>query len=506
MKSYHKCNFAHKLFNMRLIQILFIVMLIACKSETATEPTSVASEERTNQSSNDTNTQGQKSHEEYRSGPADVKLNIKNVADFTSTLISFVAEGHFRVDSAQIRNGQFRFQKEEGYPQGLYYASIRPNEYVQFFFGEDQVFELEADGNNLIGSMKVKGDKCNEVFYQNLKYEEGYNPKYKDITTQMNAIADKNSSQYKALNNQKVALENERKAHLQSIFKGNEDLLFVKFKQAGQNPDIRQGVSDDEMVYHYRNEFWDNVDFSDSRLIRTPVIINKLKRYITELTPQNGDSIVKYSKKLIDMSISNKDYFKFFANWIALQYEPTKTTLMDPEKVFVNLVQNYFTRELAYWSDSMEVYAIQQRAGEMAQSLIGSIGPDVISTDQFGNTKSIYEKKAEYVIVYMYNPTCEHCMVQTPLLVDWYNKNKNNNRDVFAIAIDTNEDEWKQYINEKNMTFTNVFDPTNRSIYAKYYVDVTPEIYVLNKERRIIGKNLKVNQIETVIQQDKDRK
>ena len=52
------------------------------------------------------------------------------------------------------------------------------------------------------------------------------------------------------------------------------------------------------------------------------------------------------------------------------------------------------------------------------------------------------------------------------------------------------------------MDWTNVFDPTNRAIYATYYVDNTPEIYVLNRNRTIIGKNLKVHQIETILQRD----
>ena len=144
--------------------------------------------------------------------------------------------------------------------------------------------------------------------------------------------------------------------------------------------------------------------------------------------------------------------------------------------------------------------------GEMAQSLIGLTGPDVISTDQNGQTKSIYEMKQDYIVVYMYNPTCEHCMKETPELVKWYNKNKNTRSvGVYAIAIDTDDAEWKQYVNDKNMdVFTIVFDPTNKSIYAKYYVNVTPELYLLNKDRKIIAKNLKVFQIDTMIERDQN--
>jgi hypothetical protein len=56
------------------------------------------------------------------------------------------------------------------------------------------------------------------------------------------------------------------------------------------------------------------------------------------------------------------------------------------------------------------------------------------------------------------------------------------------------------------MAWTNVFDPSNRSIYGKYYVDVTPEIYVIGPDRKIIAKNIKVNQIEEVIQRDKEQR
>ena len=103
----------------------------------------------------------------------------------------------------------------------------------------------------------------------------------------------------------------------------------------------------------------------------------------------------------------------------------------------------------------------------------------------------------------MYNPTCEHCMKETPQLVEWYKKNKNSGVDVFAIAIDTDKNEWTDYIEKNGMEFTNVFDPTNESIYAKYYVNVTPEIYLLNKERKIIAKNLKVFQIDEMINRDR---
>ena len=140
----------------------------------------------------------------------------------------------------------------------------------------------------------------------------------------------------------------------------------------------------------------------------------------------------------------------------------------------------------------------------MAASIVGKKGPNVTAKNPQGELKSLYDLKAPYLIVYMYNPDCEHCQEQTPKLVEFYKEWKNKGVDVYAIVLDTDQEKWSQYIAKTGMTFTNVFDPTNKAIYATYYVDQTPELYVLNPDRIIIGKNLKVNQIETIINRDKN--
>ena len=484
---------------MRFIQIVFFLILFSCSnSNSETEHTS---SEGSSANSGVISTDGV--DVPIMGGPAHIEMSINNAPDAKSYLIASVAGSNFRMDSTEIKAGKLELKKADGYPQGLYYFSLPNKQYVQFFLAEDQEFKMQFDANDMTGSMQVSGSKENEIFYQNLKFEADYNTQYQAVLKEMAPYVEKTGAAYEALDKKKRALEKSRQDHLESLYKGNEGLLFVSFKKAGQNPVIREELPNDQKVYFYRKEFWDNVDFSDRRLIRTPVVSNKLKRYIKELTPQNGDSLVKYSSVLIDKTLPYPEYFKYISNWIAIEYDSGKTTLMDPEKIFVHLTQNYFTRERAFWADSMEVFALQQRAGEMAQSLVGLQGPDVVSTDENGNTQSIYSKTADYIVVYMYNPTCEHCMKETPQLVEWYKKNKNSGVDVFAIAIDTDKNEWTDYIEKNGMEFTNVFDPTNESIYAKYYVNVTPEIYLLNKERKIIAKNLKVFQIDEMINRDR---
>jgi len=420
-----------------------------------------------------------------------------------------VGEQQYLADSSRMdAKGTILFKNPEPYKAGLLYVVLEKGGAFQILIDKDQTFSMSTNINDLNGAMQVKGNLDNEILYKSLKSETAIQEKVNPLNQQMKAVG-KSSPQYAALKTQRDQLLAERKKNLQALFQQYPTSFFTSFKKAGQNPEIKDirysdgTLNEPAQVYAYRQEFWDNVDFSDERLMRTPVISNKLKRYITELTPQHPDSIISSARYLVDKALPYPTYFQHFANWITLNYDPKKTTIMDPQAVFTYMIQNYFTQERAFWSTPAEIQGLQLRAHEMAASLVGKKGPNVTAKNPQGQDKSIYDMTADYIIVYMYNPDCEHCQEQTPKLVQYYNQWKNKGVDVYAIAIDTDQQKWTDYIAKTGMTFTNVHDPTNRAIYATYFVDQTPELYVLNKDRIIIGKNLKVNQIQTIIDRDK---
>jgi peroxiredoxin len=164
------------------------------------------------------------------------------------------------------------------------------------------------------------------------------------------------------------------------------------------------------------------------------------------------------------------------------------------------MIQNYFTKERAFWSDSMTVYGLQQRADQMAYSLVGQQGPDITVPGLDGKPKRLYDLKKPYIAVFMFNPECEHCIEETPKLIQAY-KGLKNELDIYAIALDTEDAKWKAFVKQYGLgDFTNVYDPTNRSIFKTYYVDNTPELYLLGPDRKIVSKNLKVEQLAQAIE------
>ena len=442
----------------------------------------------------------------------DIKITIQGGKASLVRLIGMFQDRQYLADSARMdANGVILLKRAEPYKPGLLYVALKQGGALQLLITEDQTFEMTTNINDLAGAMQVTGSLDNEILYKSFKIESAIQAKMNPLSQQMKGL-DKNDPKYQQIKAQRDVLVGERKTSLDNLFQQYPNSFFTAFKKAGQNPtvkDIRNAdgsINEQAQVYAYRTEFWDNVDFSDDRLLYTPVITNKLKRYINELTPQHPDSIISAASFLVDKSLPYPEYFQYFANWITLNYDPKETSLMDPQAVYVYMIQNYFTKERAFWASSpAEIQGLQTRAYEMAASIVGKKGPNVTAKNPKGELKSLYDLKAPYLIVYMYNPDCEHCQEQTPKLVEFYKEWKNKGVDVYAIVLDTDQQKWEQYIAKTGMTFTNVFDPTNKAIYATYYVDQTPELYVLNPDRIIIGKNLKVNQIETIIDRDKNK-
>lgn len=484
---------------MRIILLLALaIMAFSCKSKEA--PASAASELY------DLN-----NYKALAEKP-NIQIQVAGMNGGLAYLVGVIQEQNYKADSAQIdANGNFSFKAAEPYHPGMLYVLLPNNANFQVLMDLDQTFTMKTNVNDLNGAMQVEGSVDNDLLYKAMKFEIAQMPQLQENSRQASMVP-RGSQEAIALKQQLNKLLDERKAFLDVLYNQNPNSLFTKFKKAGANPDLRDMEKADgtfdtlKYMERFKAEFWNDVDFNDARLLFTPVITNKLKRYMQEFTPQVPDAVWASAKTLVDRVLDKKDYFMYFANWIALEYEPKKSKMMDSELVFVNMVQNYFTNERAFWSDSVEIHGLQLRAYEMAASLLGKKGPDVVSTDPSGRTRSIYEIKDPYIVVYMYNPDCEHCQVQTPKLINFYREWKPKGVEVFAIAIDTDDAEWRAYIAKMGLPWINVYDSTNKSIYAKYFVDVTPEIYVLNKERILIGKNLNVDQLPIIIQRDMAKK
>jgi len=435
-------------------------------------------------------------------------VTIEGIPAGKVRLVGTYGDQNYLADSATAdANGHFILRRQKPLQPGFYYFLLPGQGNFSILIDQDQQMTLRANRADIPGTMQVKGSLNTELLYRNFKFQSAQEPELNQLSQTLKN-AQPNSPEFQKAKVRQTQLVEERKAHLDEIYKTHPDAFFTKFKIAGQNPDwpeFRKPNGDLDTLQnllYYREHFWDGVDFTDNRMLNTPVIFNKLRRYITELTPQNPDSIIKVADPLVARMLPYKPYFQFFVNWIGLNYENGKTKVMDGEAVYVHMIDKFVTPELADWDTPENIGKLRKKVDEMKASLMGRKGPDVRAQDVNGQYKSIYEMTAPIIVVFMFSPDCEHCQEQAPEIQRIYEKWKGKGVDFYGISVNTTDAEWRAFVKKQGFTFTNVFDPTNRAIYGKYYVDITPELYILNKDRTIVAKNLVAGQLETMFEKE----
>ena len=442
--------------------------------------------------------------------PINISFKIDGYTEGVAQLIGVYADANYLADTAKIsKDGRIDFASKTGYSEGLFFLLLPDQKNIQFLIANGENFTLKTKKGDLINGMQVEKSLENQLFFDNQKYQVALEQKFNALTAEMKKYV-LGSPKYDSLINIQKQLIDERDGKVVELKEKYPAAFLTKFKLAGQNPRLRftyradGSLDSSQTMINYKADWWNDVDFADGRLLHTPVFFNKMKKYMLELTAQNPDSIIKSADFLIDKTLNNKDYFNVAANWITYNNKPGTGTLMDCDAIYSHLILKYFTPERAIWTTPADVASMRKTAKEMQISLIGMTGLDVQAKNNNGDMKSIYGLNATVTVIFIYNPDCEHCQEETPKLRGVYDQWKNRGVEVFSIAANAkNREEWQKFAKNYAVNWTDVWDPELKSkFHEKYYIDITPECYVLDKNHKIIAKNIKPDQLPEIFKRE----
>jgi len=436
---------------------------------------------------------------------AEIEVIVTGASKGYVRLIRSFGDGNQFVDSAYANDdAKVVFKNQKRYEAGIYYAVYADKNYVTFIMDKNQRFYLHTNSQNIAKNLTTNSAE-NSLYYKNAMYEEELNKKINLVNAQLKTV-DKNSTEYKNLKKEKNDLIDDKEKTVLSYLKDYPESFFAAFKYMGQNPKLKEPtLKNGELdtiaqVIIYRDEYWNNFNFNDGRMINTPMYYNKMKNYYN-LYPQRTDSLLEGAKFLLSKTSSGaKELFQFTINYLLNTYK--KSTIMGGEKIMCYAIDNYYTYKNVFWADSANVQQAQIKANLLRNSLLGATGQDLKCKNEKGEYVSLYDLKAKVKIVFLYNPDCDHCKKETPKLKNLYDKWKDKGLEVYALNVEKENDKWINFINEYQLTWTNVIDTKNESkFYSKYYIDITPGLYVLDSNNKIVCKQVMPDRLESTIEE-----
>jgi thiol-disulfide isomerase/thioredoxin len=437
-----------------------------------------------------------------------INFKINGWKDTTAYLGHYYGEATYIKDTARVnRAGEFFFDNKSALPQGVYFLVVNKNKIFDLMVGSDQFFTLETDMADYVPNMKIIGDDDNKLYFENIAYNI---ERYKEAEPFMKTLKDSTlkEDQKKEARAGFAKLNEKVMAHQKELISKYPTTMTARMLKAAQivvlpdPPKLANGKIDSTFqLKYYRQHFFDNFDLSDDALIRLPQPLyqQKIKEYLEKLFIPQPDSVTKAIYGLVDKAKKNKETYNYSVRSCLILYQQPE--IMGLDEVFVNIYDKYFaTGEMDSWANAKTKQNLKEWADKIRSCMIGRTGANLIMQDVNLQPRSMYDIKAKYTILFIFNPDCGHCREETPKLVEFYNKEKAKyHLEVFAVSTDTSMKKLKDFIKEFKTTWITVDGPRSyvKEHFTKlYHSDTTPSIYILDEKKKIIAKKLPVKQLD----------
>ncbi len=434
-------------------------------------------------------------------------MEIKNFQGKQAFLANYLGDKQYIKDTLEVVNGKTSFKADTLLPGGMYLVVLPPsNSYFELIIDKDQQFSITTDTTDFVSNMIINGSKENELFYGDLTFIRDQRAKATALQEKIKAVGDDNT-QTASLREELKGLDKVVKDHRKKLIEENPDFLYAKVLTSIKEPEVPEapvdefGVKDSLFPFrYYRAHFFDNVDFHDERMLRTPVFYSKVLRYLEQLTYKHPDSINVSIDYIISKAEKNKEVFKFLVGNLFNKYVNSK--IMGMDGVYVHIIEQYYLSGKAFWADEAQLKKMEERALALTPTLIGREAPNFRVQNAQEEFIHLHDVNTKYTVLYFWDYDCGHYKKVTPKLLELFSDKLDQEKvTLFSVSINGSVDTWKEKIEEYDMAGIATQDHYRKSGFDDMYdISSIPRIFLLDKKKNIVAKQISVEQLGDLLQ------
>ena len=134
---------------------------------------------------------------------------------------------------------------------------------------------------------------------------------------------------------------------------------------------------------------------------------------------------------------------------------------------------------------------------------VGAPAPEIALNDTTGTPVPLSSLRGKYVLIDFWASWCGPCRAENPNVVRMYNKYKDKGFAIYSVSLDQAKANWTKAIRNDNLTWTHVSDLKfwQSAAAQQYGVQAIPATFLLDKEGKIIAKNLRGDALEQKLEE-----
>jgi thiol-disulfide isomerase/thioredoxin len=443
-----------------------------------------------------------------------VEVVITGAEDSLIYLSRYMGKEKSVVDSLRAnKKGKVVFKSKNTTLEGGIYTISAGGENIEFLASGAKDFKIGISANTLnVGrSLKFINSKENDEFLKYIVQQNNFARQAQAIEQYYTQFQENQDSML-VMQRIFMVLQAEQSQFAESILKNNPGTLLASLILASKEPpfpavDSLVGASSNPdslyqtiVVAFAKKHFFDNINLNDERLIYSPLLDERLSLLFQQLLIyETPEEIIGVVDTLLFRAKPNKKVYRYLLTWLYDRY--TESPVEGHHAVGKTLTDYMGDTTAVDWLSNYEKRVLRKNVKRYNLNPVGSIASDLMLQTPEGEPKSLHGVKAPYSILYFFNPGCGTCRMVTPVLNEIFQLFKDQGLQVFAVYPDRDSTEWTNYIEDKKLyDFINVWDPDqSANIYEKYSLHAIPQIYVLDENKKVMSKDIRVDDLHGIL-------
>ena len=242
--------------------------------------------------------------------------------------------------------------------------------------------------------------------------------------------------------------------------------------------------------------YWDNFDFADTVYIHLPDITEQAIVNFMDLMPRVPEDLSERAMAILYQKAALHSQMMWHFWETMSRYWKDANSPMRNEEMFIRLCRS--VESVSQVGEVLKGHA--KFAREIAEkNRIGYLAEDFVYTLESGKQGRLYGLKAEYILLFFYNPDCHTCievknlMKRSPQLQE---KVDNKQMKVLTIYPDEDLTLWRSRLGDLSSDWVNGYDKGQVLTYESLYdLSSIPSFYLLDKNKKVLLKDVNWSQV-----------
>jgi peroxiredoxin len=413
-------------------------------------------------------------------GPVTLSGTVSHQAWNKLYLYSTYGKTNTLMDSADVRNGVFRFGTSD-FPVGFYMLGPADDNLCPVILNpaEPEV-SLQVTGLKMDGGCKSAGSRENEAWLR-------YYPKENALLRQIRDFRAKARKSSMAGEFEKQATEKE--AELQALraeqiaaYPGTYFAKTLTWKQEPEKTD--------------KTRYWNNIDFTDESIVRSLVLSDRIQNFMRAFSRGEESGFIECIGIVAERAKANDVVLEFALNQMLIGFYESGM-----EKMSLYLIDNYIHGDAC--GDASFSSIIENTARSIAQLGTGKTPPNITGKGADGKPVDLMKTAAAntYTLLMFWSSWCEHCKGEAPEIVACHSQWKSRGFEIIGYSVDQQEAAWRSALTERSFAFPNLcgYKLWDSKAARDYRITRTPGFFLLDQSGAIVLKPKSIREVQAFL-------